>query len=109
MTTVENIRRRQKETNGLLVVVVVLLLVAGYYQFAVVNPNLNTEIAQNMQSRVALCALRDDLENRVAQTQHFLRHPEDFPQFSDPKTVELIKQQVEGQQRTVAALSVLSC
>jgi hypothetical protein len=109
VTTEENIRRRQKETNGLLVVVVVLLIVAGVYQFAVVNPNLHTEIDQNAQTKVALCALRDDLENRVAQTHQFLRHPEDFPQFSDPKTIELIRQQVEGQEHTVAALSVLSC
>lgn len=57
----------------------------------------------------ALCALRGDLETRVAQTEKFLKHPEDFPQFNDPATVALIQQQVDGQQRTIDALSIVPC
>lgn len=90
-------------------VVVVLLLGSNVYEFAVVNPHVNEQIDENAQSKVALCALRDDLSNRVAQTQAFLKHPENFPGFNDPKIIALTKQQVEGQKRTVAALSVLRC
>lgn len=61
------------------------------------------------QAYAALCNFTGDLHSRVTQTQKFLRHPEDFPGFADPKTVALIRSQVVGQQATLASLSGLRC
>lgn len=109
MTTPEERRRRELEMRWLQRFTLVIVLALAVYQLAVVNPRQSEAIDQNAQSKVALCALRADLKARITQTQKFLMHPQDFPGFNDPKTIELIRQQVEGQRRTVAALSVLSC
>lgn len=61
------------------------------------------------QSKTALCAFRTDLSARVAQTHVFLAHPKRYPSFSDPQTVALIRQQVAGQERTIATLGALDC
>lgn len=109
-------------------------MVAGVYQFAVVNPSLQNnqdaitstqaqiQVTQAQQVRTthrvhvlaaklrhSLCALRADLQDRVTQTEAFLNHPENFPQFNDPNIIALTQSQVEGQKRTIAALGAIPC
>jgi hypothetical protein len=102
MTTPEHIRHRQQVSIGLGLMNLLALMVVIVVQFAVINPQFAT-------TRSGLCALRGDLQARVANTQQFLAHPDDYPQFNDPRTLALIRTQVEGQQRTIDALSVIGC
>lgn len=54
----------------------------------------------------ALCALRVDLQKRVANSQTFLKeNPEGIPGIS----VRIVQDGIENQQRTISALSGLSC
>lgn len=54
----------------------------------------------------ALCALRGDLELRVARSQNFLReNPTGIPGI----TPNVILDGIDGQKRTIKALSGLSC
>jgi hypothetical protein len=57
-------------------------------------------------SRQALCTLRGDLEQRVQSSRDFLRdHPKGIPGIP----IATIKQGIDNQQRTIDALSSLSC
>lgn len=54
----------------------------------------------------ALCVLRSDLEQRVADSTQFLvDHPEGIPGIP----IETIKQSIDNQKRTIDALSDLRC
>lgn len=64
---------------------------------------------QGDKTHDSLCALKGDLERRVDQSQRFLDNPEIFPQFNDPKTLALIKQQIDNQRATIASLDELNC
>lgn len=58
------------------------------------------------ETQDALCALRLDLERRVEASREFLDdHPDGFLGYS----ASAIRVSLEGQERTVAALSDLSC
>lgn len=57
----------------------------------------------------ALCTFRSDLQDRIIQTQTFLDHPEQFPQFNDPDTIALIQAQLDNQRATVRSLAGLGC
>lgn len=60
----------------------------------------------NSQSKVALCALRADLERRAAGGIKFLaEHPHGIPGISG----KTIRDGIVNQQRTISALRVLSC
>lgn len=62
--------------------------------------------AESDRSTVALCALRDDLKTRIAGSEKFLlEHPKGWLGI----TPASIQQSIDGQQRTVIALSVLNC
>lgn len=80
--------------------VALYLVVIGVGAFTYTNAQQNHD---------ALCSLRADLERRVEQTQQFVDHPEQFPDFNDPKTLALIEAQLENQRATIAALGDLSC
>lgn len=93
-----------------LVIATVFLYVAlvgmGVAGFVLINNNQNDTEQLAVQTTAALCALRADLNNRVVQGEQFLEdHPNGFAGF----TPEAMQQQIEGQRRTVAALSVLEC
>jgi hypothetical protein len=61
------------------------------------DANVNTD---------ALCALRGDLERRVASSQQFLvKHPAGIPGIP----VQTIRNGIVNQQRTINALSSLKC
>jgi hypothetical protein len=55
------------------------------------------------ENRDALCALRADVEQRVAVSETLLREK------PDGELAAAIRVSLEGQQRTVAALTSLSC
>jgi ABC-type transporter Mla subunit MlaD len=63
--------------------------------------------ARNARQTVkALCALRHDLEQRVAGGEQFLReHPHGIPGFP----AETVRTSIAGQRRTIRALSDLTC
>lgn len=90
-----------------------LLLILGAVQ---INENHDQikesrkQIAQsrrnNAETRRALCALRADLEQRIDGSRDFLRT---HPQGAFGVSAASIRVSVEGQERTVAVLSHLSC
>lgn len=102
MTTPERIRRRQQIGNTLEALTLLVVIAVFGYQLLIVNP-------QNASTHSALCLFRTDLQDRVEQTQHFIQHPNTAPDFNDPKTIDLIRSQLEGQKRTLDALSDLTC
>jgi uncharacterized protein HemX len=58
------------------------------------------------ETATALCTLRRDLEDRVANTREFLReNPEGTPGLP----AQFIKTSIENQQRTIDALGNLDC
>ncbi len=57
----------------------------------------------------ALCAQRNQLVQQVAQSQDFLNHPENFPQFNDPAVLASVAQSVDVEQKVIDALSGLAC
>jgi hypothetical protein len=66
------------------------------------------QIRENGKTRTALCALRGDLEQRVASTTKYLDEhpgPEPFPGIPRKTLTDSLK----NQQRTVDALSGLDC
>ena len=88
----------QRTLRGLVITTVVLaiLLGAGGY--------LTAQSANS--NRQSLCALRLDLEDRVERSEAFLkRNPEGIPGID----ARIIKDGVNGQKRTIHALSTLDC
>jgi hypothetical protein len=62
--------------------------------------------SQNDKVTGALCALRQDLSNRVVQTDKFVaEHPHGIPGIP----AATLRVQADGQRRTIAALGGLSC
>lgn len=99
MTDPVSIRRRQRLTNRLLIGIIVLLVGAGAYQFLVVNPD-------QAQVRSAVCSFRDDLEQRVASGEEFVKnHPHGAFGISGAQ----LRLQIANQERTVQSLQDLSC
>lgn len=83
-----------------------VVIVLGGAGFFLVNRNQQDTRDLTVQTTAALCALRFDLQSRVDQGEEFLKeNPNGFRGFSP----EAIQQQIDGQKRTIAALSVLPC
>ena len=83
-----------------------LLVVATVVLFVGLGGGMAWTYSQANESQNALCALRGDLEKRVAGTQTYLaEHPEGFPGVS-PAT---LRKSLKDQQRTIAALGDLPC
>jgi hypothetical protein len=73
------------------------------HQLAVQNNRLRKLSSEN---RIALCALRHDLKNRVETSTTFLeKHPNGALGYS----AAAIELQIEGQKRTIDALGSLNC
>lgn len=94
--TVHNAGKAVRRTLRILVALTVVLYVAlgGLGAFVLINSEAN---------RRALCTLRADLQVRVGQAQQFLDHHPNGT-FADG-----IRQSIEGQMRTIKALSGISC
>lgn len=98
------IRRHRPERPGrfvtpYLVIALTLLLILGAVQIKENRDN-------NAETQGALCTLRADIEQRVEGSRDFLAdHPEGI--LGIPASA--IQVSLEGQERTVAALSDLSC
>lgn len=103
-SAVDFIHRHRPERAGrfvgpYLVGALTLLLILGAIQIKANRDN-------NAETQGALCALRGDLEQRADGSREFLAdHPEGFLGIS----ASSIKVSLEGQERTVAVLSRLSC
>jgi len=64
------------------------------------------QIKRNEQARVALCALRQDLDLRIASSSDFLvTHPQGIPGIP----ASLIRQSLTNSVRTRKSLNVLDC
>jgi ABC-type transporter Mla subunit MlaD len=79
-------------------------------QLKATNARITREAArttrESKRTTKALCALRKDLEDRVAQTDDFLRkHPGGFAGIP----AATLRQSEQGQRRTISALSNLKC
>lgn len=85
-------------------VVLVAFLVLAVMGYAI---RQNRELAREGEAaNTALCALRVDLDQRVASSRAFLReNPEGIPGIP-PK---LIRDGIANQQRTIATLAILDC
>lgn len=85
--------------GALTIVVIVLSLgVGGLGVYVLVKAS---------ETRNAICHLRQDLQQRIAQGEDFIAHPDHYPGVKiDPK---VIRAQVEGQKRTVESLTPLGC
>lgn len=107
MKTVENalstaLRRLMIST------VVVYLALAGLGTFGwLISTEQRNDIREVATStNTALCALRGDLEQRIANAEQFLKdNPDGIPGLS----AEAIQTSIDGQQRTVDALGILQC
>jgi predicted PurR-regulated permease PerM len=85
-------------------IVVLCLLVAGCVVVAAVAISNTNELADRTNG--SLCALRHDLEQRVAGGEQFLReHPEGIPGIP----AKTLQTSIDGQRRTIRALSNLKC
>ena len=61
-----------------------------------------------VQTRAALCGLREDLHQRVVGSQNFLQvHPNGLPKLG--VSAASIEEGIHNQERTIATLSVLTC
>lgn len=79
------------------------LVVVAYLKFAQ-QSNDTEQLA--VTTTGALCALRFDLENRVHESEKFLK---DHPNGIDGIPAETFQQTIEGQRRTIASLSIIEC
>lgn len=90
-----NLRLLTRATVGLYLVVIV---VSGYLWYQ--------NKTQGDRNTGALCALRQDLERRVAASEDFLsRNPHGFPGIS----AATLQKSITDQQRSIVALSGLHC
>lgn len=95
---VELVNAINRQLRILTVTVVVLTLALG----GLAVWNFNT----GHTTRDALCTLRADLETRVQTSKDFLiEHPKGIPGIS----AKVIKDGIKNQERTIDALSDLSC
>jgi hypothetical protein len=69
-------------------------------------PRLTRQADENTRASVALCALRVDLQRRVAAAKNFLaEHPNGIPGIP----ARTFRDGIDNQQRTISALTVLRC
>lgn len=104
-------RRRLAYVNGVwaqIVRDVVLVGVAALVLYAVnrLGVEVGARTAGSRTNTLALCALRNDLQDRVDQSEGFLKtNPNGFAGIP----AATIRTTVSGQQRTILALSIVRC
>lgn len=86
-------------------VLVIVLLVAAI-TFGAGSRRTNQNIERNETARIALCALRTDLDVRIVSSKQFL---EENPKGIPGIPASLIRQGLANSIRTRKALSVLDC
>lgn len=88
------------------VVTFVAIVVLGTYGWVTLERHRVELTRVTTDVNHALCTLRADLERRVTDGRQFLAdHPDGIPGIS----VEEIQRGIDGQERTVLALSSLTC
>ena len=87
-------------------VLYIALAVMAITTFVVRSIDLANVEEAATQNRVALCALRADLKDRVQSSKQFLReHPGGIPGIPPSQ----IRDSIRGQQRTIRALRPIDC
>jgi hypothetical protein len=82
------------------------LVIATVLLYVVLGVGMYFTFSSSRTTHDALCTLRGDLQNRVAQSQRFLiEHPKGFAGIPSAT----IAQGLVNQQHTIDALSSLSC
>jgi hypothetical protein len=74
--------------------------------FGLGSRETSEEVDRNTTALVALCALRDDLDRRILQSQMFLR---DYPKGIGGITPAVIRQSLNNSIRTRQSLNILDC
>lgn len=64
-------------------------------------------VVRTSQINDALCTFRTDLQARAAGAQDYLDHPNRYPGIRVPRDV--VRQQLDGQLKTIQSLEALSC
>jgi hypothetical protein len=94
------VREIRRTLRGLVVATVILFVaLAGVaaYSYKVSD-----------QNRQAVCNLRSDLQRRVATSEEFVvKHPEEIEKLGF--TITQVQKEIANQNRTLMALSVVSC
>jgi hypothetical protein len=105
-TIQDELRSALRRLGYATVVLYVVLSLLGLV-FYVSSTHRRDEIAAVAAStNTALCALRSDLERRVASSIAFLEdNPEGFPGIP----AQTIRDSIANQERTITALAVLTC
>lgn len=89
-----------------LVLVYLLIVAAGAAGFSKTSAQQDDIQDLSQRTNAALCALRGDLQDRVYSGEQFLAtHPHGIPGVP----VATLRQSIDGQRRTVTALSSLRC
>jgi hypothetical protein len=92
--------------NRLLALITILGVLAIPVLVIYVNHLQAERIAENSQTRVALCALRADLDKRIESSETFLaEHPQGIPGIP----ASLIRQGLVNSKRTRKTLEILTC
>ena len=105
-TLTEQVQRALR--NLTIATVVLYLVLVAFGTFAWIEAaNRRDDIKQAaLSANSALCALRNDVERRVVNSQEFLdKHPGGIPGISRQD----IKQSIANQRRTIKALGDLEC
>jgi hypothetical protein len=107
MTTIaEDLKRALRNLTIATVVVYLVLIGAGIFVAVQRSHDLARVEQVSKDTNTALCALRHDLELRVASSQQFL---EEHPNGISGITPQTIQQSIDNQMSTIDALSNLDC
>lgn len=95
----------QKILESLKSTLVGIAIATGLLYFCLFGAGIYIYV-ENHTSKQAICALRTDLESRTSGTRAFLKvHPNGIPGVP----IATIKEGLHNQDRSIKALSVLSC
>jgi hypothetical protein len=99
---------RSWQLGAYLLIVVAALI--GFIRVDEISDDNRKVAEEGQQAQVALCVQKDHLQDQVSETQDFLAHPEQFPSFNDPATIQIIQAGVKRDLRTIKTLDdALSC
>jgi hypothetical protein len=91
--------------TAVVILCIAFAVVVGANAFYIL-PRLANQADENSRASVALCALRVDLQRRVAASEKFLaEHPNGIPGIP----ARTLRDSIDNQQRTISALVVLRC
>ena|SRR5881394_2486643 len=91
---------------GVLIAATVAATAIFYSQTADLAHRANEQARQGAQARAAICALREDIVQRLATSKAFLaEHPQGIPGIP----AATLQTSIDNENRTIAALSGVDC